>query len=345
MFASLPLGYRHPVFQTEEFKEEMLRVAHTKITNCFIGSDASQEFDKAFVDYAPDRFKYFYYCCTGSLAVESAMKTVLEGNTKPNPKIVTFNRSFHGINGLASFVTSRQDPVGPRLKNNPKNFVVECDEIFEDFVNATKKCNVVAVLIEPIRATHGDLHFKKQFLQDVCTFCTSNDIKIIFDEVQTGMGVTGTNWYYEQLGVQPDIVVFGKKAQLSGIMVTDKSSEIFTQKEKKLEATWDATLEDMIRCKYILKAYNELDILSNVQSRSAQLIKGIKNPRVKNLRCAGLLVGFDLGSSKERNEFQQQCFDKGLLINTAGKNTIRLRPNLAVSYNEVEEALSIINSL
>ena len=116
-------------------------------------------------------------------------------------------------------------------------------------------------------------------------------------------------------------------------MVTDKSSEIFTQKEKKLEATWDATLEDMIRCKYILKAYNELDILSNVQSRSAQLIKGIKNPRVKNLRCAGLLVGFDLGSSKERNEFQQslcnrtkfigkifQIIDRGLTTNRSMKS-------------------------
>tara|TARA_R110000796_G_scaffold60666_6_gene140516 strand:+ start:11030 stop:12178 length:1149 start_codon:yes stop_codon:yes gene_type:complete len=344
MFASLPLGYNHPAYKTDKFKEEVLRVSHTKVTNCYIGSDESREFDEAFTTFAPDCFKHFYYCCTGSLAIESAMKAVLEGNTKRNPKIVTFTRSFHGINGWASFVTSRQDPVGPRLGKNPKKFVRECEDNLPDFLQAVASNKVIAVLIEPIRSTHGDLHFKEGFLQEVCRVCKEEGILIIFDEIQTGMGVTGTNWYYEQLGVEPDVVVFGKKAQLSGIMATEKVSPIFTQKEKKLEATWDATLIDMIRCKHILKAYEEFDILSNVKERSEQLVNGITNPKIKNLRYAGLLVGFDLESEEERNNFQQSCYDKGLLINVAGKNTIRLRPTLSVNYNEVDIALQILNN-
>tara|TARA_R110001583_G_scaffold29368_2_gene102918 strand:+ start:14747 stop:15910 length:1164 start_codon:yes stop_codon:yes gene_type:complete len=344
MFGSLPLGYNHPIFHTQRFKEEVLRVSHTKVTNCFIGSDESRDFDEAFTSYAPDCFKHFYYCCTGSLAVESAMKAVLEGNTKRNPKIVTFTRSFHGINGWASFVTSRQDPVGPRLGKNPKKFVLECEDNLPDFLQAVASNKVVAVLIEPIRSTHGDLYFKEGFLQEVCRVCKEKGILVIFDEVQTGMGVTGTNWYYEQLGVEPDVVVFGKKSQLSGIMANDKVSAIFTQKEKKLEATWDATLIDMVRCRYILQAYKDLNILSNVKARGDQLVKGLSNPYIKNLRSAGLLVGFDLDSGPQRDRFQQYCYDNGLLVNTGGKNSIRLRPHLAVSYNEVKEALEVLNN-
>lgn len=345
MFASLPLGYNHPIFKTEEFKEEVLRISHTKVTNCFIGSDESIEFDNAFIKFAPDCFTHFYYCCTGSLAVESAVKSVLEGFIGQDPKIVTFKKSFHGINGWASFLTSRQEPVGSRLKKYPKHFVVECEDNIPDFYAAVLEKDVAAVLIEPIRSTHGDLYFEEGFIKEVCSHCNELNIPVIFDEVQTGMGATGTYWYYEQLGVQPDVVVFGKKSQLSGIMVTDKLSSVFKQKEKKLEATWDATLLDMIRCKYIIKAYEELDILENVKNRSIQLRKGITNPNIKNLRLTGLLVGFDLNSEEERDMFQKKCFSQGLLVNIAGKTTIRLRPNLAVNYNEVKQALNILNSV
>ena len=223
--------------------------------------------------------------------------------------------------------------------------MVECEDNIPDFYAAVLEKDVAAVLIEPIRSTHGDLYFEEGFIKEVCSHCNELNIPVIFDEVQTGMGATGTYWYYEQLGVQPDVVVFGKKSQLSGIMVTDKLSSVFKQKEKKLEATWDATLLDMIRCKYIIKAYEELDILENVKNRSIQLRKGITNPNIKNLRLTGLLVGFDLNSEEERDMFQKKCFSQGLLVNIAGKTTIRLRPNLAVNYNEVKQALNILNSV
>ena len=128
MFASLPLGYNHPAFHTEEFKEEILRVSHTKITNCFMGSDESREFDKVFSKFAPKGYDNIYYCCTGSLAVESAIKAALETNSLADPKVITFGKSFHGLNGWASFATSRDYPVGKRLGYSPDNFIIECDE-------------------------------------------------------------------------------------------------------------------------------------------------------------------------------------------------------------------------
>ena len=157
------------------------------------------------------------------------------------------------------------------------------------------------------------------------------------------MGATGTNWYYEQLPIVPDILVFGKKAQVSGIMVTERYSTLFQLEGCKLEVTWDATLCDMIRCKYILEAYEDLDILKNVKDRSDQIVSGVTNPKIKNLRNVGLLIGFDFDSESERDQFQEKCYLEGLLVNKAGTNTIRLRPNLAVSPYEVEEALQILN--
>lgn len=345
MFASLPLGYNHPVFKTKEFQDEILRISHTKVTNCFISCDESQTFDESFTSFAPDIFKHFYYCCTGSLAVESAMKAALEKNNGKDPRILTFEKSFHGINGWASFVTSRDYPVGPRLGDYPVNFALECPEDINSFKSLIESNNVAAVLIEPIRATHGDIHFAKGFIKTICDICDNQDILVIFDEVQTGMGATGTHWYYQQLGVQPDIVVFGKKAQLSGFMATDKVSPIFTQKEKKLEATWDATLIDMIRCKHIIKAYTDFNILENVHERSKQLMSSISNPKIKNLRGAGLLIGFDLDSEKDRNYFKDECYNKGLLINGGGSKSIRLRPNLEVTPEEINKAVSIINTI
>ena len=343
MFASLPLGYNHPVFKTEEFEKEILRVAPIKVTNCFIGSDESIEFDKVFTNFAPDYYTHFYYCCTGSLAIESAMKVALEGYCGRNPKIVTFKRSFHGINGWASFVTSRQDPVGARLEMYPKKFVAECEENISDFLGLVSNGNVAAVLIEPIRATFGDLYFNEGFLEEVCSICKQEGIPVIFDEVQTGMGATGTYWYHEQLNLQPDIVVFGKKSQLSGIMVSEEFSDIFKQKEKKLEATWDATLVDMIRCKHIIKAYQETNILENVNKRAKELVTGLYGlRRIRKVRHAGLLVAFDLDNELDRNKFQYACHHEGLLVNSAGKNTIRLRPPLSVNKEEVSKALDIM---
>jgi L-lysine 6-transaminase len=331
------------VYHTESFKREVLEVSHTKVANCFISSDASVSFDEAFVRFAPSRFKNFYYCCTGSLAVEAALKTALECNKRSNPRIITFRNSFHGINGWASFVTSREDPIAKRVEGYPQNYILECDEDFDSFVDNCLRNNIAAVLVEPIRSSYGDVYFDKKFLKKVCDWCNNKGITLIFDEIQTGMGATGTYWYYEQLGVNPDIVVFGKRSQLAGIMVTERVSDIFKQKEKKLEATWDATLIDMIRCKHIIKAYEDLDILTNVRERSAQLKSGLDNPRIRYFRSSGLIAAFDLKDEFQRNDFSDYCYGNGLLVNVGGKTTIRLRPSLAVSYNEMQEALQVIN--
>ncbi|HAI16947.1 MAG TPA: hypothetical protein DCM10_02300, partial [Xanthomarina gelatinilytica] len=115
--------------------------------------------------------------------------------------------------------------------------------------------------------------------------------------------------------IVPDIVVFGKKTQLSGIMVQDKMGSIFSpQRSIRLEVTWDADVTDMIRCKYIMDAYEEYNILENVNRQSHKLVQGIKNIKIiKNVRNCGLIVGFDLTNKTERDIVVQELYNKSLL--------------------------------
>ena len=105
--------------------------------------------------------------------------------------------------------------------------------------------------------------FTDEFFEGIRRISSNYNIPLIFDEVQTGFGATGKKWYFENLNIVPDILVFGKKTQLSGIMVNKNFGNIF-EKPIRLEVTWDADLIDMVRCKYVIRAYKKYNILKNV---------------------------------------------------------------------------------
>jgi len=163
----------------------------------------------------------------------------------------------------------------------------------------------------------------------------------IQDEVQTGYGVTGKMWYSQYLEAEPDIITFGKKVQVSGIMAKKQIKEIF-QKPIRLEVTWDGDLVDMVRSYFILKAYKKYDILKNVNERGKQLFTGFSKIKgIKNLRHQGLLFCFDFDSGGERDGFVRRAFSNGLLTSRAGEKSLRLRPNLAVSERECALAVEL----
>ena len=165
----------------------------------------------------------------------------------------------------------------------------------------------------------------------------------MFDEIQIGFGGTGKLWFFQHLGVTPDIVIFGKKTQLSGIMVKDEFSQIFSKEESvRLEVTWDGDISDMIRCKYIIRAYDKYDILENTKKMSKILSsKLIEMPEVLNLRNCGLIMGFDLKSGEFRDIIVNDLYSNGLICNKTGSNSIRLRPSLNISEQDIEHAMSI----
>ena len=345
MYASLPLGYNHPIFKSEEFIEEYLRVASFKINNCEFTSDETLEFDRGFKQYAGvDIFEHFHYSCTGALAVEAAIKTCIDYKRHANPLILSFDNSFHGINSYGGFVTSRFTGADARLDGYPSVFSKKIACNLESVEEEVRTGKITCVLVEPIQCSAGDIYHDSKFFNGLRTLCDMYDVPLVFDEIQIGFGGTGKIWYFQHLDIIPDILIFGKKTQLSGIMAREKYGEIFKPKNSiRLEVTWDGDVTDMVRCKYVIKAYKEDNILDNVQKRSNQLIEGLSEiEQILNLRNCGLIMGFDLSNTEKRDILVNELYKNGLICNKTGQRSIRFRPNLNISDIEIGLALEII---
>ena len=367
LYSTLPLGYSHEIFNDRSFRETYNRIAGVKVTNCEIISDEAQDFLHAFSRHKGMRaFKYFHFCCTGALAIEAAIKTAVDQKGDKNSTVISLKESFHGINSYGGLVTDSFFPVSQRLNgfptmdwcklHNPKSVYKDnkvdseaTEARLERFKKEFDACikergadKITALIIEPIQATYGDSYFPDSFFRLIRELCDKYDICLIFDEVQCGFGVTGKMWYYQHLDIEPDIIAFGKKSQVSGIMAKEKFNKIF-QTPIRLEVTWDGDLVDMVRCRYILEAYDKYNILENVRKRGAELLYELKkNNSLKNVRGKGLIVAFDFETSEEQDRFAQKAFGNNLLFNKTRDKTIRLRPNLNVSSEEIQEAVEII---
>ena len=347
MYASLPLGYNHNIFKTREFLEDVLRTSHIKVTNCEFISQETEDFDKVFSEYCNNgHFSNFHYCSTGALAVEAAIKTCLHHKNYQAPNILSFRNSFHGVNSYGGFITDRFFSANKRLKGFPEVFSTKSsynlEEVEKYLSNPFKP--ITCVMVEPIQCTAGDIHHDSQFFNKLRELCDKYEVPLIFDEIQIGFGATGKLWYYQHLDIVPDMVLFGKKTQVSGLMCTEKLNGIFEKENvPRLEVTWNSDTIDMIRSKHIIKAYKEYDILKNVEERGQQ-IKDILSdvPGIDNLRSIGLIIGFDLENQQARDRFMEVSRNRGMICNSTGVNSIRLRPNLALSPEDAEVGCQII---
>ena len=225
-------------------------------------------------------------------------------------------------------------------------FSIKLDMSISAVHNQLKSGDITCILVEPIQCSSGDIHHEASFFHDLQSLAAEYNVPVVYDEIQIGFGATGRLWYFEHLGTSPDIVVYGKKTQLSGIMAKEKFFETFSRENcTKLEVTWDADMLDMIRCKYIIRAYKEYGILENVKKQEKRLVSGLKSmPALKNIRNSGLIVGFDLQSVGKRDTIVKKLYKNGLICNQTGQKSIRVRPNLNLKDSETDIALDIIES-
>jgi len=359
MYSSLTLGYNHPILLAKNYQSEVLEAATVKLTNCEFENDLSNQFYKEFVSHSSmSGYQNFHFACTGALAIEAALK-IAYAHRMPSgdPKVITFCKNFHGINSHGLFVTDRFGTVSRRLSGYPEisnvlrfpspgaceevNYKVVLDNITER-IEADKGGSIFAILIEPILCTAGDLVIDPEFLIGLRRIATEYDIPLIFDEVQTGFGVTGEIWYFERLNCVPDIVVFGKKVQVSGVMVKKRFSSLF-KTPLHLEVTWDGDLLDMIRSKYILRAFQNLRILDNVRKMGARIGDALKEMDIFSaVRQNGLLLAVDFENQSQRDRFFKGLYERDMLVNSTQATTIRFRPHLAIDNDSVSDALDRI---
>ncbi len=139
--------------------------------------------------------------------------------------------------------------------------------------------DIAAIIIEPIQGEGGDNHFRGEFLRELRRVADEKNVMLIFDEIQTGMGLTGSMWCFQQHGVTPDIVAFGKKSQVCGIMVSDRVMEapdnVFVV-ASRINSTWGGNLVDMVRCQRYLEIMHQERLVENAAVVGKRLLAGLR---------------------------------------------------------------------
>ena len=205
---------------------------------------------------------------------------------------------------------------------------------------------IAAILIEPVQCEGGDNHFRPEFLAGLRRIADEREALLIFDEVQTGVGLTGAWWAFQKLGVAPDVLCFAKKMQVGGILVSRRIDEVESvfAVPSRISSTWGGSLVDMVRATRILEIVEEDRLLENTTLRGSELRLGLEAleqrlPELSNARGLGALCAIDLPSSELRNQVLKRCFEERLILLACGQRSIRFRPFLNVDSGSVAECL------
>jgi L-lysine 6-transaminase len=377
----MPIGMNHPKLDDSKFKEKLMSAAMNKLTN----SDAFSVEFAGFVDTfariaMPDYMPYVFFIEGGALAVENALKAAFDWKIRKNfargytqergTQVIHFQRSFHGRSGYTLSLTNT-DPAKtdlfpkfkwPRILNPAITFPLNEENL--KAVQAAEKTaleqiksaimqntdDIAAIILEPIQGEGGDNHFRKEFFLELRRIADENDIMLIFDEVQTGVGLTGKMWAHEYF-VKPDLMTFGKKTQVCGFMSTkriDEAPDNVFKLASRLNSTWGGGLVDMVRAQRYLEIIEEDGLVENARSMGGLLLKQIEElqaefpDQVTNARGRGLFCSFDLRNADERLVLRKKAYEKGLVVLGSGERSMRFRPPLIIQKNEIDEGIRIL---
>ncbi len=381
MFASGAIGYNHP--RILENKDLLGRVALSKPTLSDIYNSDYAEFVRVFDEIAiPDYLKHAFFIEGGALAVENALKIAFDWKVRKNLEagkgekglqVIHFKQAFHGRSGYTLSLTNTSDPRKtiyfpkfdwPRIENPYLKFPITEDVLadvkereavaisqIKDAI-AKNPDDIAALLIEPIQGEGGDHQFRDEFFVQLREICDENEIVFIFDEVQTGIGITGKMWAHEHYSVNPDVISFGKKAQVCGALAGSRIDEVEKNvfaESSRINSTFGGNLTDMMRFKIILEVIRDESLVNNARVKGEYLLNKIKELAnefpgfVTNPRGLGLFAAFDLPSGTERDHVWSKMMENNLLILTSGDQAIRFRPHLNVTTEDIDTAMDIVS--
>ena len=261
--------------------------------------------------------------------------------------IITLKQSFHGRT-ITTLKATGQDKFHQYYFPFTEGFEYAAANDIEDLkkVANDKTC---AVMVELIQGESGVVPLDKEYVKAVEEFCHSKDILFLVDEVQTGIGHTGTLFCFEQYNVLPDIVTTAKAlgggVPIGAVITGAKCKDTFGPGDHG--STFGGNPLSCKAADTVLSIVTEPDFLNHVKVVGAALKTGIENihsDKIKEVRGIGLMLGIVVDPDK-RAGYVQAMMDKGLLTLTAGKDAIRLLPPLTLSLKEVNEALSIMKEV
>jgi L-lysine 6-transaminase len=382
-YASMPVGFNHPYFDSPAVQADLLAAAKVKVANSDVYSVTLATFVDTFARVAGLRpLERYFFIDGGSLAVENALKAAMDWKVRKNiaarrgergVEILHFTGAFHGRSGYCLSLTNT-DPrktnlfakfPWPRVSRPAIDFSLTGPGCLADVVEKEKKAeaeirafiaergiDIAAVIIEPIQGEGGDQHFRGEWLQCLRRICDENEILLIFDEVQSGMGITGQTWCCQHFGVLPDLLVFGKKAQVCGVMAgprLDEVKENVFRAASRINSTWGGNFCDYARSTHFMRIVEREKLVQNARAQGARLLEELqslakRHRAITAVRGRGLMAAFDLPDGPTRDRFWNGACELGLLVLRGGERSIRLRPVLDLAESDLHEALKIIDA-
>ena len=380
-FGSMPVGFNHPYFDKPDVQRDLLRAAKAKVANSDVYSQAYAKFVETFARVAglPPLDRYLFIE-GGAAAVENTLKAAMDWKVRKNmaaghgergTQILHFRHAFHGRSGYTMSLTNT-DPRKtdlfakfdwPRVSCPYIDFSLTESEREKDVIAREKKAeqeicdwigkrkiDICAIIIEPIQGEGGDNHFRGEWLKKLREICDDNDILLIFDEVQCGFGVTGKTWCGQYFGVVPDLMAFGKKAQVCGIMAGPRLDDVkdnAIRLPSRLNSTWGGNLTDMVRSTHYMHIIEEEFLVENAAKVGTYFLDQLRDlqryePMITAVRGRGLFLAFDLPDGRIRERFWKGLFDLGVLTLRSGERSLRFRPALDITAEVVDEAMGLM---
>ena len=297
-------------------------------------------------------FDRAFYCNSGAEAVEAAIKLSRKYGKKVHDdncyEIITMKKSFHGrtlATVTATGQTKYQSGLSPLM---PGFSYVEFNNF--DLLEKAVSKNTCAIIIEPIQGEGGIHPAEKDYLQEVRALCDKNDIVLVFDEVQCGMGRTGKLFAYQLFGIEPDVVSLAKGLgggfPIGAMLATQNKADAF--KPGDHASTFGGNPLACTAGKVVVKKLLNDGVLENVQKQGKHLKKRLfelrdKYEKIDDIRGYGLMVGMELKCGVK--EIVNKCMENGLLILGAGENVIRFVPPLIITKEEIDEGIMILDNV
>ncbi|WP_375478926.1 L-lysine 6-transaminase [uncultured Jatrophihabitans sp.] len=376
-FASSALGMNHPALTSAAARAELAAAAVNKPSNSDVYTVPMARFVDTFARVLGDpRLPHLFFIDGGALAVENALKVAFDWKSRWNEahgidpalgtKVLHLAKAFHGRTGYTMSLTNT-DPNKvarfpkfdwPRIPSPSVNGNADVEAAERETLAAARRAfeanphDIACFIAEPIQGEGGDNHFRPEFLQGMQALCREFDALFVMDEVQTGVGMTGTTWAYQQLGVEPDVVAFGKKAQVCGIMAGGRVDEVADNVfavSSRINSTWGGNLTDMVRARLILETIERDALIERAASIGAHLQQQLRSlarrhPVVTEVRGRGLMCAFTLPSAHIRDDLVARLRDdERVLVLGAGERSLRVRPALTITLDELDRGLAALD--
>jgi L-lysine 6-transaminase len=384
MFASWPVSFNHP--KLKDLEPLLAKVAAHNPANSDIYTVEMAKFVATFERVAmPKEFKHLFLVQGGSNAVENALKAAFDWKVRRNlalgkgekgQKILHFKEAFHGRGGYTMSLTNTQDPNKyiyfprfldwPRVEN-PKAIFPLTGKNLQDTIEAEKRAlsqikeildkdadDIAAIILEPIQGEGGDNHFRPEFWKALRKFADDYHVLLIADEVQSGIGLTGKFWAYQHYDIVPDIVSFGKKSQVCGIMATDRIDTVpdnVFKVSSRINSTWGGNLVDMARSKRFLEIIEEDNLVDNAARVGAYLVSKLEElqkkypAHISGVRGKGFMVAFDVPTPEVCSTVKRLAYEDQILLISCGTRTIRFRPFLDTSKEDVDVVIKALDKI